>query len=287
MGARVLLAAVAAAALALSACATAPAGPTRPETAAAKTAAKTWKRIYVFGDSYSDIGFGYLDGNGPTAVAYLAQNLGLPMSHTKAADWQGKSLNFAVSGAQTGTGGSRDAKLGYGMGLQAREFATLVSEGKIRFDPDHTLFFIAGGLNDGRLTNEVTEANLTSIVEILKNAGGRHFRIAILPEKIPSFSRTGIRLNPTLAALPAKLSANLGVDAKTSRWGAYFDEVMTNPAAYGITDTKSRCAERNIPGPEPEGCATPDQLFFYHEGHPSTAVQKVVGARLVEELASE
>ena len=108
-----------------------------------------------------------------------------------------------------------------------------------------------------------------------------------MPEKIPSFSRTGIRLNPTLAALPAKLSASLGVDAKTSRWGAYFDEVMDNPAAFGITDTRSRCAERNIPGPEPKGCDTPDQLFFYHEGHPSTAVQKIVGATLVEELAAQ
>jgi phospholipase/lecithinase/hemolysin len=287
MGPRVLLAAVAAAALALSACASTPAGNAPAQTAAAAKAAKTWKRVYVFGDSYSDIGFGYLDGNGPTAVAYMSAALGQPVSHTKAANWQGKSLDFAVSGAQTGTGGSRDAKLGYGMGLQAREFATLVSQGKIRFDPDHTLFFIAGGLNDGRLTNEVTEANLTSIVEILKNAGAKHFRIAILPEKIPSFSRTGTRLNPTLAALPAKLTASLGVDAKTSRWGAYFDEVMENPAAYGITDTKSRCAERNIPGPEPEGCANPDQHYFYHEGHPSTAVHKVVGARLVEELATE
>ena len=30
-----------------------------------------YTRLYVFGDSYSDIGAGYIDGNGPTAVAYL------------------------------------------------------------------------------------------------------------------------------------------------------------------------------------------------------------------------
>ena len=30
-----------------------------------------YSRLYVFGDSYSDIGAGYIDGNGPTAVAYL------------------------------------------------------------------------------------------------------------------------------------------------------------------------------------------------------------------------
>jgi cholinesterase len=31
--------------------------------------------LYVFGDSYSDSGSGYVDSNGPTAVAYLARNL--------------------------------------------------------------------------------------------------------------------------------------------------------------------------------------------------------------------
>lgn len=277
-----LLAALAAAALSLSACASLPSSD--GASAASKKAAQRWTRLYVFGDSYSDIGFGFLDGNGPTAVAYLAQSWGLPMTHTKAANWEGQSLNFAVSGAGTGDRGSREAQLGYGMILQAQEFAGLVTAGKIKFDPDHTLFFVAGGLNDGRLTNDVTEANLTRVVTILKGAGAKHFRIAILPEKIRSFAATGTRLNPTLAALPAKLTASLGVDAKTSRWGAYFDEVMTNPAAYGITDTTNRCAERALTGPRPPGCATPDQYFYYHEGHPSTAVQKIVGARLVEEL---
>src|SRR3954447_13996308 len=36
-------------------------------------AANKLDRLYVFGDSYSDIGEGYLDGDGPTAVAYLAK----------------------------------------------------------------------------------------------------------------------------------------------------------------------------------------------------------------------
>ena len=36
--------------------------------AAGGIAAAPYDRIYVFGDSYSDTGAGYLDGNGPTAV---------------------------------------------------------------------------------------------------------------------------------------------------------------------------------------------------------------------------
>lgn len=53
------------------------------------------QRLYVFGDSYSDSGAGYLDGNGPTAVVYLAHHLGLtlvPSDVAKSTD----SINFAV-----------------------------------------------------------------------------------------------------------------------------------------------------------------------------------------------
>ncbi len=45
-----------------------------PAIAQTKTAPPI-TRLYVFGDSYSDIGEGYLDGNGPTAVAYFADHL--------------------------------------------------------------------------------------------------------------------------------------------------------------------------------------------------------------------
>ena len=39
--------------------------------------------MYVFGDSYSDIGAGYIDGNGPTAVAYLGWLMGLQVASSK------------------------------------------------------------------------------------------------------------------------------------------------------------------------------------------------------------
>ena len=56
----------------------------------------------MFGDSYSDIGAGYIDGNGPTAVAYLGWLMGLQVASSKAANAAGKSLVFAVSGAGYG-----------------------------------------------------------------------------------------------------------------------------------------------------------------------------------------
>ena len=64
-------------------------------------------RLYVFGDSYSDFGAGYVDCDGPTAVAYLAWNLGLEFTHARAPKAGEKSIDFAVSGAQTGEGEGR------------------------------------------------------------------------------------------------------------------------------------------------------------------------------------
>src|SRR3954451_15514045 len=90
----------------------------RQPSSSAALAPHQFDRLYVFGDSYSDIGEGYLDGNGPTAVAYLAKRLGLTLMPSNAANSSAQSLDFAVSGAQTGNGSGRkveNATLGYGM----------------------------------------------------------------------------------------------------------------------------------------------------------------------------
>src|SRR5476651_2582644 len=128
-------------------------------------------RLYVFGDSYSDFGAGYVDCDGPTAVAYLAWNMGLDFTHAKAPKAADKSIDFAVSGAQTGEGEGRrvkEALLGYGMANQVRDFAARVKAGEIRFDPETTLFFIAGGLNDRMLATDITIANLRQEIATLK-----------------------------------------------------------------------------------------------------------------------
>src|ERR1700761_7806204 len=102
------------------------------------------KRLYVFGDSYSDTGAGYVDGNGPTAVAYLAERLGFKLALPSDPDAASKSLNFSVSGAQTGRGEGhpvKDALLGRGMVNQVDQFVQLVRSKAIAFNPDQTLFF--------------------------------------------------------------------------------------------------------------------------------------------------
>ena len=114
-----------------------------------------YSRLYVFGDSYSNMGAGYIDGNGPPAVAYLGWLMGLQITSSKAPNSAGKSLVFAVSGAGTGEGAGRTIKdwlLGYGMANQVQDFTRRVRAGDIRFDRQaRCSFWLAGSTTAGSL----------------------------------------------------------------------------------------------------------------------------------------
>lgn len=254
-------------------------------------AAGPWNALFVFGDSYSDSGAGYVDGNGPTAVVYLARGLGIPFTYATDPDRAGKSLNFAVSGARTGGGDgyeiscpSRRASclLGRGLQTQVLDFLRRTRAGEIKFAPDQTLFFIACGLNDRHLATNETTDNLYRALALLASSGARHFAIALLPVRIPSFQAVGQRLDPALRELVAEPRLSQW-DVRLSRWGEYFDAVMDHPDHYGITNTTDACAGRAVFDEDPSPKGDPAKFYFYHEGHPSTRVHQVVGELLVRE----
>jgi phospholipase/lecithinase/hemolysin len=248
-----------------------------------------YTQLYVFGDSYSDSGSGYLDTNGPTAVAYLAQRLGIPFTYYGDPTSKGKGLNFAISGAGSGAGAGRryptGEMLSIGMKNQVDNFVAFTKSGDIpKFDPEQTIFFFAGGLNDRGKPDGYTRTNIEAEIDTLYDVGARRFMVALLPTNIRQFATAGTMFNPELANIPAEeLAKHPDIRIANSNWGAFLDEVMTNPAKYGITDTTNPCAGRNIHHED----TTPDAHFFYHEGHPSTAVHRAVGDMLYQEAITK
>lgn len=249
--------------------------------------------LYVFGDSYSDSGSGYVDSNGPTAVVYLAQRLGIPFTYYGDPGSTGKGLNFAVSAAQTGEGAGRRFPtgpfLGFGMKNQIENFVQFSKDGSIpKIDPENAMFFFAGGLNDGRRPEGFTRANIEAEIDTLYDLGARRFMVAILPTKIRQFAAAGTKANPELEKIPEEERAkHPDIRIAGSRWGAFFDEVITNPSKYGLTDTTAPCAQRAFRGERIQACSSPDTYFFYHEGHPSTAAHRAVGDMLYQEAITK
>jgi phospholipase/lecithinase/hemolysin len=260
----------------------------------AQTKAPPYTMLYVFGDSYSDSGSGYSDTNGLTAVAYLAQNLHIPFTYygdPKYSKTQG--LNFAISGAGSGTGAGRryptGEMLGIGMKNQVDEFIAFTKTNDIpKIDSDNTMFFFAGGLNDRGHPEGYTRTNIEAEIDEMYDIGARRFMVALLPTKIPQFASAGTTINPDLSKIVDEEKAkHPDIRIAMSNWGGFLDEVMTNPAKYGITDTTHPCAGRNIHHEDTTPCATPDTHFFYHEGHPSMAVHKAVGQMLYQEALAK
>ena len=69
-----------------------------------------------------------------------------------------------------------------------------------------------------------------------------------------------------------------------NHWGADFDAVMDHPDRYGLLDTTTACAGRAIFDQDPTPIGDPATFFFYHDGHPSTAVHRIVGGMLFDEI---
>src|ERR1017187_2866062 len=223
---------------------------TRQSPLAKPLIAAPYTQLYVFGDSYSDSGSGYLDTNGPTAVAYLAQHLSIPFTYYGDPNSKGNGLNFAISGAGSGAGAGRryptGEMLSIGMRNQVDNFVAFTKTKDIPpIDPATTMFFFLGGLNDRGKPDGYTRTNIEDEIDILYSLGARRFMAALLPTKIPQFATAGTAFNPELAHIPAEeLAKHPDIRIANSDWGLFLDEVFTNPAKFGITDTTHPCAGR-------------------------------------------
>jgi phospholipase/lecithinase/hemolysin len=240
--------------------------------------------LFVFGDSYSDTGSYVVLSNGPTAVGYLAQDFGITLTTSKNPDPGTDGVNFAESGARVFVGPNPPATQPRSLTQQVAEFQNYVKSGDVTFNPDSTLFFLSGGLNDHtKVTSAQVDAATASQVATLYSLGARIFEIALLPASIPAFTDSADNFNPGYQALVPELQAEYP-DATfgLSNWGPDYDFIHNNPALYGLSNTTDAC--KDIFNPATPACMAPNTYFYYYVVHPSTYVHSIVGNQLYNEV---
>jgi phospholipase/lecithinase/hemolysin len=235
--------------------------------------------LFVFGDSYSDTGafVPLVNPGGTTWAGYLAQNFNITLTTSKNADPGTDGVNFAESGARVDPvpAPTRQPR---SLTQQVAEFQNYVDNDEVTFNPASTLFFLAGGLNDHTSDPTQIDAATTAQITTLYSLGARIFELALLPQDVPAFTNSALNLNPGYTALVPELQSEFpDATIELSNWGPDYDDILTNPANYGITNTTTACAG-------PPVCATPDTYFYYVNSHPSDASHHIVGNEIFTEV---
>jgi outer membrane lipase/esterase len=255
-------------------------------------------RIYVFGDSLSDAGNAYAASgglvpersasyrrfsNGQVAVERLAANLGIDLKPSLEG-----GTDYAVGGAATGTENFISFLNGTGIRNQVKLFSDSLPIAP--FDPASTLFVVWGGSNQffiDQARESVAPAvqNLAQSITDLVSVGAEH----ILVPNLPDLGATPFGLaqgtagataltaltqlfNQVLAQQLDALDRLVGADIIRFDTFAAFNDLLRNPAAYGLFNVSEECLSRSA--------CDPDAFLFWDSVHPTARVHAILGDAL-------
>ena len=280
--------------------------------------AVTIAQIYAFGDSYTDDGASFeisaqlvndevqdafiLPGdlywenrwtNGPTAPEVLAERL------------QAELTNYGVGGAKSGPGNYYswiDPFQETGVLGQVDQFEAELSGDAA--DPD-ALYFIFISANDyfehvdfgleGTLVELADESveNMKTAVSRLSELGAEQFMVVnstdlamlpavIAPGQVDLAMEFQTRVNEQLPTELEALASELDVEIVLFDHVAVSDEILSDPAQYGLTNVTDAC--QPVYPEVMSACDSPDEHYFWDEWHPTRRVHEIVGEAMVDAL---
>ncbi len=222
--------------------------------------------------------------NGPVWVDYFAASLGLPLAPSLAG-----GNNYAFGGARTGPAGA-----GFPFNLLDQTSQFLTKTGGVAAASN--LYVVAGGGNDARDAFQTAAvggnpallisqfvANTTTIIARLLAAGAHDLLLVNIPDigKTPAIRSLGAPASALASSLAATM--NNALDAALAALltppnthifelnaFALVDNMVANPATFGLTDVTSACAAI-------AACiAAPNTTLFWDGIHPTTAADKII-----------
>jgi phospholipase/lecithinase/hemolysin len=257
--------------------------------------AQSISQVVVLGDSLSDNGnlyqvtsfppspFYWLGraSNGPVAVEYLAQRMGVALN------------DFAWYGATTGVGNVYGGGTVDGFGFLNLPGITTAFQGVLSagIDPN-ALYVVWGGPNDfwtvtpGNVSTAISTAvsNLVTIVETLQTNGATQILVPNMPDlgKTPRFLAAGTTASSF--ATQISLGFNQLLKASLPAGVHYFDtfsfvsNATSNPDRYGLVNITEPCLTTSV-------CANPDEYFYFDGVHPTTVMHELLGNALYQSAA--
>jgi outer membrane lipase/esterase len=245
--------------------------------------------------------------NGPLVNQILAARYGSPMVASSAG-----GFNFAMGGARTGiipTDTVAETKpnlqvqteaLLQRVGFQANPQFLYIVDGSA-FGNNITRVFELVGANPALLaptstfTQDVVRQAATDIGNVITRlyAGGARHILLLNSSNLglhPIVPSTGKPLATGLAAayngalatqvIPAMKASSPGLNIYLADVGKLSNDVVANPASFGITNTAAPCYPL-FSAPSAPVCATPGTYMFWDELHPSAALHALMAERAV------
>ena len=271
---------------------------------AMSAATQTYDAIYVFGDSYCDVGnifiatggaepaAPYYNGrfsNGPIWIEHVAGGLGLAMAPALAG-----GTDYAFGGAfatapQTIPGGGTIPSV-------PQQVALYLSQHGGKADPK-ALYVIEGGGNDildatGGSADALGFKIATALAEselLLRRAGAKHFvipnlfNVGLIPagQANAAFDLAAVvATNKDLNALLALEDFLEGIQILRLDVFSLVQSVETDPTHYGFTNVTAPCLTTTI-------CSDPDHTFFWDTHHPTEFGQDMFAVTLQVVLAQQ
>jgi phospholipase/lecithinase/hemolysin len=267
----------------------------------ARAATPSYDALYVFGDSYCDVGnlFALTGGAEPAAPYYNGRFSNGPIWLDHAAGFLGVPLQAsALGGTDYAFGGAwvTEPQSVTGVPSVPEQVELYLSQHGGKADPNG-LYILEGGGNDildttsgspEALGREVAEGIAHSEL-LLREAGARHFvipdlfNVALLPAAAGNVSFAAAASTATDRWLDEFLAAEQfieGIHIIRMNVFSLMNAVETDPTHFGFTDITNPCLTTTV-------CADPDHTFFWDTHHPTEFGHAFFAVTLENALAKQ
>jgi phospholipase/lecithinase/hemolysin len=267
---------------------------------AAHAAPPSYDNLYIFGDSYCDVGnlFALTGGAEPAAPYYNGRFSNGPIWLDHVAGFLGVPLTAsALGGTDYAFGGAwvTEPQSVTGVPSVPEQVKLYLSQHHGKADPK-ALYILEGGGNDildttshspDELGLEIAESLAHSEL-LLREAGAKHFiipdlfNVGLLPAAAGNTSfatKASTAANKALDDLLAFEEFLEGIDILRMNVFSLLNSVETDPTHFGFTDVTNPCLTTNV-------CSDPDHTFFWDTHHPTEFGHAFFAVTLENVLAS-